>query len=187
MTAAEFEGLSEMELAQKVRIGQNGAYDEIVKRYMQDAYHFSLKLTGNRSEADELSQEGFVRAYAALQEFRGQSQFRSWLFTILVNCYRDTLRRRKRWTGRLERMAPEVRSTARDETDRVEAEELRALIDRRIQELPDRQREVLLLHLCGDLNYTEIGKSLGISPENVKVNLSLARKRLKDQLKSYID
>lgn len=187
MPASEYEGLSEMELAQRVRQGQNGAYDEIVRRYMQDAYHFSLKLTGNRSEADELSQEGFVRAYAALQEFRGQAQFRSWLFTILVNCYRDAIRRRRRWTGRLERMAPEVRSTARAETDLVEVEELRGVIDRKIQDLPDRQREVMLLHLCGDLSYPEIGKSLGISPENVKVNLSLARKRLKDELKGYID
>lgn len=175
----------DMQLALLALDGRNGAFDELVRRHADDAFRFSMRLTGNRSDAEELSQEGFVRAFRALSEYRGESGFRPWLFTILANCHRDAIRSRLRRAGRMARLAREDSAPA-EGIEAIDADELRLAVDRRIEALPDRQREVLTLHLGGRLDYAQIAAALGISRDDVKVNLSLARKRLREELKEIL-
>lgn len=174
-----------MQLALLALDGRNGAFDDLVRRHADDAFRFSMRLTGNRADAEELAQEGFVRAFRSLADFRGESGFRSWLFTILANCHRDAIRARVRRAGRLQRAAREE-SAADEGIEAIDAGELRDVVDRRVEALPDRQREVLTMHLGGKLDYGEIAAALGISRDDVKVNLSLARKRLREELKEYL-
>src|SRR5688572_23325577 len=151
------------ELVVRFQRGEEAAFEDLVRRHMRDAVGFSLRLTGDPSAAEELSQDGFVLAYRHLREFRGESSFRTWLYRILVNLNRDRLRRRSR----------EV--------------ELESLIRARVEELPDRQREVLVLHVYQGLDYKAIAAALDCSYDDVKVNLSLARKRLREDLRERLE
>jgi RNA polymerase sigma-70 factor (ECF subfamily) len=131
---------------------------------------------------------GFVNAYRALRSFRGDSTFKSWLYRIFINQYRDRLRRTRRAEARLSVVREEAlrRQSVDAEHSSLHASELGEVVKGRIEGLPDRQREVLTLHLYQGLDYREIAAALGCTYDDVKMNLSLARKRLKEELKGYL-
>ncbi len=183
----ESEARLDAELVLKFQAGQEGAFGDLVRRHMKDAYSFALRLCGDPQEAEEVSQEGFVQAYRALGSFRGESAFRSWLFRILINLHRDRHRRRRREETRLAVVREEEeRKRAPEEGQDLRAAELAEAVKNRLQVLPDRQREVLVLHVYRGMDYREISAVLGCSYEDVKMNLSLARKRLRAELKEYL-
>jgi len=176
------------ELVLKFKGGEESAFEALVRKYMKEAYAFCLRLTRDAGEAEELSQQGFVSAYRALRKFRGESTFRSWLYQIFVNLHRDWIRRSRRAEARLDTVREEARRRqfARTEESAMHAAELEGVVKEKVEGLPDRQREVLVLHLYQGLSYTEISQVLGCSYDDVKMNLSLARKRLKQELKEYL-
>lgn len=177
------------ELVLKFQGGEQTAFEALVRKYMRDAYAFCLRLTRNADEAEELSQMGFVSAYRALRGFRGESSFRSWLFRIFINHWRDRLRRVRRAEARLDVVREKaVRREAATDDDQaaLRAAELEAVVRAKVELLPPRQREVLALHLYKGLDYRAIASLLGCSYDDVKMNLSLARKKLKEELKAYL-
>jgi RNA polymerase sigma-70 factor, ECF subfamily len=186
---SEGDAMVDAELVLKFQGGEESAFETLVRKYMRDAYAFCLRLTRDAQEAEEISQMGFVNAYRALRGFRGESTFKSWLYRIFINQYRDSLRRTRRAEARLEVVRDEaVRRgpAAPVEAEGLQAAELEDLVKAKVEHLPPRQREVLVLHLYQGLGYPEIAAALGCSYDDVKVNLSLARKRLKDELKEYL-
>lgn len=177
------------DLVLKFRNGEEAAFEDLVRRHMRDAYGFCLRLTGDPAEADELSQDGFVLAYRHLKDFRGESTFRSWLFRILLNRHRDRIRGRRREEGRragLRREEEGRAATGEESGAELRAEELAEVIRNRVQGLPDRQREVLVLHVYQGLAYREIAGLLGCTYDDVKMNLSLARRRLREELREHL-
>lgn len=156
-------------------------FEELLRRHLGDAFRFALGLTGDRQEAEDLAQEGFARAWRAYPSFRGDASFRTWLFTILVHAHRDRLRRLRAWNSRVARL-PRPDEAVDPGFSEVDAEDLRGRILELIRRLPPRQREVLTLHAVEGFDYHQIAKMLGITYQDVKVNLSLARRRLKEML-----
>ncbi len=100
--------MADAELVLKFQGGEASAFEGLVRRYMREAYAFCLRLTGSPAEAEEISQDGFVTAYRALHSFRGDASFRSWLFRILINRWRDRRRSRRREEVRLETVRAEM-------------------------------------------------------------------------------
>ena len=94
------------ELVMRFQGGEEAAFETLVHQHFKDAYSFCMRLTHDATEAEELSQLGFVNAYRALRRFRGESSFRSWLYRIFINLNRDRIRRQRgtrlasRWCGR---------------------------------------------------------------------------------------
>jgi len=186
---SEGDAMVDAELVLKFQGGEESAFETLVRKYMKDAYSFCLRLTHDAQEAEELSQMGFVNAYRALRGFRGESSFKSWLYRIFINQYRDKLRRTRRAEARLAVVREETerkQSATTTEESTLHAAELEEVVKTRIERLPDRQREVLTLHLYQGLDYREISAALGCTYDDVKMNLSLARKRLKEELKGYL-
>jgi RNA polymerase sigma-70 factor (ECF subfamily) len=185
---SEGDAMVDAELVLKFQGGEESAFETLVRKYMKDAYSFCLRLTRDAQEAEELSQMGFVNAYRALRGFRGESSFKSWLYRIFINQYRDRLRRTRRAEARLAvvREEAERRQAMPMEESSLHASELEEVVKDKIELLPERQREVLTLHLYQELDYREIAATLGCSYDDVKMNLSLARKRLKEELKGYL-
>ena len=185
---SEGDAMVDAELVLKFQGGEESAFEALVRKYMNDAYSFCLRLTHDAQEAEELSQMGFVNAYRALRGFRGESSFKSWLYRIFINQYRDRLRRTRRAEARLAdvREEAERKFAARREESEADVSELEAVVKVKVELLPDRQREVLTLHLYQGLDYREIAAALGCTYDDVKMNLSLARKRLKEELKGYL-
>jgi RNA polymerase sigma-70 factor, ECF subfamily len=185
---SEGDAMVDAELVLKFQGGEESAFETLVRKYMKDAYSFCLRLTHDAQEAEELSQMGFVNAYRALRGFRGESSFKSWLYRIFINQYRDRLRRTKRADARLAVVREEaVRKQSQRQSDTAtDTTELEEVVKGKVEGLPDRQREVLTLHLYQGLGYHEIAATLGCTYDDVKMNLSLARKRLKEELKGYL-
>jgi RNA polymerase sigma-70 factor (ECF subfamily) len=185
---SEGDAMVDAELVLRFKAGEESAFETLVRKYMKDAYTFCLRLTHDAERAEELSQMGFVSAYRALRGFRGDSSFKSWLYRIFINLYRDHLRKARRAESRLRVVQEEAqrRQTAVVEESSLHASELADVVKEKVELLPDRQREVLVLHLYQGLSYLDIAAALGCTYDDVKMNLSLARKRLKAELKERL-
>jgi RNA polymerase sigma-70 factor (ECF subfamily) len=175
------------ELVLRFQRGEETAFEDLVRRHMRDAYGFCLRLTGQAGAAEELSQDGFVLAYRHLKEFRGEAGFRTWLYRILLNLHRDRLRRRSREDARIEKLRQDAVRPSTEPGAEARAAELDEVIRRRVAELPDRPREVLVLHVYQGLDYRAIAAALDCTYDDVKMNLSLARRRLRDELKERLE
>jgi RNA polymerase sigma-70 factor (ECF subfamily) len=141
-------------------------------------------MTANESDACELAQEAFLKAYMSLAAFRGGSRFSVWLYRLTYNVCVDFLRRKRR-AGETplpldaETDVPDARAGPEDALLRRET---RALLDRGLGALPPEHREVLLLREVTGLSYAEIAETAGIPEGTVKSRIARARRSLADFL-----
>ena len=159
-------------------------FDRLMLDHLSPALRFAVRLTGDPSAGEELVQEALVRAATARGQFRGAASFKSWLFQIVVNVFRDGLRSKpRRATSELSDDVTDRR--ADDPPDHAAATELAERVARLVSSLPPRQREVIVLVAYERLTTTEAAAVLGITEQNARTNLSLARTELKRQLAPY--
>lgn len=177
----------EAELVVQSRVGDTSAFEELVRRHFKEVFRFCRRYARNEPEAEDLAQESFVNCYRALRTVRGRN-FKAWLFRIVLNVCRSHLRKRYREERKMNRLRFERgrEEPAVEAAPDGERGEMRALLRRHVEELPDRQREVLTLHLSGGLSHAEIAATLGITYDDVKTNLSLARRRLTERLSRFL-
>jgi len=163
--------------------GRSSGVRTLLTQYAARVYHFALRLTKDRHQAEDLTQETLLRAWRHRRRLRDPSAARVWLFQIAANLWRDRLRREKRRPKPVDAPMDDYRSPAalpeRELIDREDLQRALAAMD----SLPARQREVLYLHTCEELSLEEIARILQITPDAVKASLSLARKRIRRQLK----
>lgn len=155
---------------------------DLLEEWVPRVYRFAFHLCNDPHAADELTQETFLRAWRQRGRLRDPGAARVWLFRIAANLWRDRLRRGRSPVAR----AGPLEDTQPDPThspERLAAgrEELARALEA-LDELPPRQRDVLYLSACEGLNTAAVAAVLGISPAAVKASLSLARKKLREQL-----
>lgn len=176
----------EMELVLQSRVGDHTAFEELVRLHFAGVFRMCRRYSRNDQEAEDLAQESFVNCYRALKTVKTRS-FKAWLYRIVLNVCRSNLRKRYREERKLAKLraarGPEEPAV---EGPSVETSDLREAVERRIAALPERQREVLSLHLNAKLSHDEIAQSLGITYDDVKTNLSLARKKLTQALARFM-
>ena len=161
-------------------------FDRLMLDHLSPALRFAVRLTGDPSAGEELVQEALVRAATAREQFRGDASFKSWLFQIVVNVFRDGLRARpRRATCELSDDVSDARPD--DPPSRAAAAELAERVAMLVSALPPRQREVMVLVVYEHLTTTEAAAVLGITEQNVRTNLSLARSEIKRQLAPYFE
>ena len=166
--------------------GNQGLLDRLVAEHLPDALRFALRLSGCQAAAEEIVQEALCRAARGIASFRGQSQFRTWFYRIVISAFHDQLAAsaRQRCAGELTDELCDPRSENPLAT--AMANELRHIIAQRISALPLRQREVLVLTAYEQLRPSEVATVLGISESNVYANLHYARARLREELTPYL-
>ena len=176
----------ELRLIRRVQAGETEAFEDLVRAHEKTVYNLALRMTGDAQDAEDMAQEAFLKAYRSLGDFRGESKFSVWLYRIVSNVCLDFLRRRSR--------RPSVSLTAEDEEgeeqqwdvpdERLSPERLleqkltREAVQAGLRELPEEQREILLLREIKGLSYEEIGEILSLEPGTVKSRIFRARKRL---------
>ena len=178
----------ERALVLRARSGDRAAFGELVKRHMQRAYYIALGLTGSHEDALDLSQEAFARAFRARASLDPDRPFYAWLYQIVrrlcFNFLRDRSTRRRRLDEATPWLAQEAgaRASQSDPARNAERAELRARVQAAIEELPEREREVLVLKEFEGLRYREIAELLGIPIGTVMSRLYCARRRLGEHL-----
>ena len=185
-------------LVNRARLGDHGAFETLVKHYQSRIYNHVARMVQDPSEAEDLAQETFVRAYQALARFRGDASFQTWLYRIASNLAIDASRRRKRRQGQTvsldEPIEDEESALARDFADgtsRTPGEEvasgaLRDQVWSAIAELSAKLRPVVILYDLQGLSYEEIASLLGCPLGTVKSRLFNARCQLRDKLRTRL-
>jgi RNA polymerase sigma-70 factor (ECF subfamily) len=160
-------------------------FDQLVSSHLSAAHRFAIRLAGDVHVAEDLVQEALYRAARGWQGFRGQAAFKTWLFQIVVNVFRDQLGKRGDDARRLDDDLVDARSAG--PADEASAGELGPLVAALVSALPPRQREVLVLVAYEGLTPAQASAVLEISETNARANLAHARQRLKEQLAPYMD
>ena len=176
----------DIKLVRRSQGGDLRAFNHIVERYQSQVFNLSIRMLGDRSSAEDVTQETFTSAYRAIRRFRGGS-LRAWLLRIASNATRDLIRSsRRRPEQSLDRSLdnPGFQPRSRQESPEEYAmrEELAAEIQRAILSLPADQRTVLVLIDVQGLAYEEAAEAADISLGTVKSRLSRGRARVRDYL-----
>ncbi len=189
------EGDDDQELVLKAQRGDVHAFDELVERYHGKIYGLTYNMTSNREDAEDLTQEVFVKAFKALPRFRGNSSFYTWLYRIAVNKtinYRKK-RNRKR-TLSLDQFDQEIKSDEvyHDLTSKgsplrnVSLTELQKKMNEALQSLSEKHRTVVVLHDMQGIPHEEIAKMVGASVGTIRSRLFYARRQLQAELAEFV-
>ncbi len=169
--------------------GERKAYAVLVERYKDLVHNLVYRMVGDVGEAEDISQDAFVRAYLSLGEFRGASRFSTWLCRIALNRCKDALRRRDREVGFAgsrdgEGHGPDVKDERETPLATLERRERDDVLHRALGRLPIKYREAVALRHIEGLDYREIGDILGIPAGAAKVRTFRGREMLRRLLES---
>jgi RNA polymerase sigma-70 factor, ECF subfamily len=170
------------ELIEECRRGQPDAYRALFEKYKDTVYSVALRFSGDVAVAQDIAQDTFLKLFSAIETFRGDSNFESWLYRLVVNCCFDQKRKARRWAPLLDELLSVVRApdiSALDEILRSEmSDQVRAVVD----SLRPEQRMVIVLRYTQGLSYDEIAEILGCSPGTIGSRLNRIHKLLARRL-----
>ncbi|MFQ5876503.1 MAG: RNA polymerase sigma factor [Acidobacteriota bacterium] len=164
-------------LVARFRSGDESAFDALVARHRRDLYGLAYRLTGCHEDADDLSQEAFMRAHRGLRKFRGEAQFRTWMTRIVVNLALNLRRVRRLRAVPLDE-AVGLRGASPEGPDSV----LRRQVREMIGTLPPRQRQVLNLKVYEEMSFVEIAEAAGMAVGTAKATFFQAVQGLRSRL-----
>jgi RNA polymerase sigma factor (sigma-70 family) len=177
---------TESALVERARRGDIRAYEEIVRRYQDVAFRVAYTILGSAEEAEDATQEGFVRAFNALDRFRGGEPLRPWLVTIVANAARTrrtAVARRPTFTLDMTTAYPTDDAAQSPEAVALVAEQRRELLDA-VNSLRQDDQQVIAYRYFLDLSEAETAALLNCARGTVKSRLSRALDRLRQQLSS---
>lgn len=182
---------TDIALIERAQRGDRDAVNQLVLKHQARAYQFAYRLTGNPDDAADLVAEAFVRVYTALPRFRKDSQFTTWLFRIVTNCFLDARKKEsRRPTDQLEDtwLEADAKSTIVESESPVEASERserEEVMQKAIGQLPDYQRAMIVMFHVENLSYEDIAATLDLPIGTVKSRLNRARLALREILEPY--
>ncbi len=191
--------LSDQEIVALARDGREAAYRELIHRYERPVFSLIYRMVRDRALAEDLAQDTFVKVLNALESYRPEYKFSSWIFKIANNVAIDQLRRRELDTLSLDgapdaRTADEIEATALQAVDRtetplaeLESRELGSLIEQAIGKLRPEYRACILLRHVEGRSYEEIAEALDLPLGTVKTYIHRARHELREYLEPYRD
>jgi len=189
------ETVSDQALVARCQAGEEGAFDELVLRYQQRALNVAFQVLRNHEDASEVAQDAFVNVYRHISEFRGDSEFRTWLHQIVLNLARNKhrwwKRRGKATTVSMDQPLATAEGELMREFEAPGDAPDRALVRREyvleisavMDQLPRKFREVLVLRNIEELSYEEIAEVLDCSIGTVKSRIARAREALRAKVK----
>ncbi|HMR92388.1 MAG TPA: sigma-70 family RNA polymerase sigma factor [Chitinophagaceae bacterium] len=181
-------GLNDNQIIGKVLAGEQQAYSLLVSRYQNYVFTLAMRLTKNREDAEEVAQDSFVKAYRYLADFRGESRFSTWLYSIVNTTGITFLRKKKLETYSLdnEKVFEAADNQGTDSGANVIEQKSRiTMVNRAIALLSTDDAAIITLFYKNEQTLEEIATILGIEANTAKVRLHRARARLKEKMESY--
>ena len=186
---------SDLELVRRAQRNERGAFDLLVLKYQHKVVKLVARLLRDPAEAEDVSQEAFVKAYRALGSFRGDSAFYTWLYRIAVNTARNAIASRQRrpldYEAELSESEQSNLASRLRHTDTPEAtvlsEEIRQTVNEAIEQLPEDLRTAIVLREVEGLSYEEIAAAMDCPVGTVRSRIFRAREAIDRALKPLLD
>lgn len=180
---------SEPILIQRAQRGDHDAFAALVQEHQRYVYNLALRVVKDENEALDLAQETFVRAWTALPNFKGQSQFRTWLYRIVTNlCYNRLPNLRRSLNDLGDDVMEDIPEPGFDTpADEIESAETRRHLHRAMDELDENYRLLITLRYQNELSYEEIAATLNLPLGTVKTGIFRAKAQLRHALAALED
>lgn len=186
----------DFDLIQAINSGQVDKFHDLVKRYDQKLYNFSLRMCRDHSDAEDMVQDTFLNVFKYLKDFRYETKFKNWLYKVAASTCIKKRRKSKFAPERelsLDEFMPSDEAESTDHVpewalmplDRLLNEELAGAVHQGILAIPKKYRMVIVLRDIEGFSTAETAQILNLSQSNVKVRLHRARLYLRDKLKGY--
>lgn len=173
---------NDRETIEACRRGDHDAFRALFEAYQDKVYSIALRYSGDSAVAMDIAQEAFLKVLSAIQNFRGDSSFETWLYRLVVNCCLDHHRRGRRWIPLVDNVVEAVRTAGESVFDRLVRTERGEQVQEGVKKLPPEQRIVVVLRYTEGLSYDEIAEILNCSPGTVASRLNRAHKTLERRL-----
>jgi len=186
----------DFELIRAINSGQSDRFPDLVKRYEQKLYNFSLRMCRDPVDAEDIVQDAFINVFKYLKDFRYETKFKNWLYRIAAStCIKR--RRKSKFAPERELSLDEFYHQEESESpkqvpnwalmplDKLLNNELLDQVNQAIFSLPEKYRLIIVLRDIEGFSTAETAQILNVSPANVKVRLHRARLFLRDKLKGY--
>lgn len=181
-------GQNDNEIISRVLSGEQQAYAVLVNRYQSYVFTLALRFIKSREDAEEVAQDIFVKAYKALADFKGNSKFSTWLYTIVNNTCITFLRKKKLEIHSLDKEGVFEVADSQDSgfrANQVEQKSKIAMVNNAIGLLNADDAEIITLFYKGEQSLEEIAQILGLETNTAKVRLHRARARLKEKMEKH--
>jgi RNA polymerase sigma-70 factor (ECF subfamily) len=181
-------GLGDNEVISRVLRGEQNAFAELVSRYQAYVFTLVMRMVKSREEAEEVAQDVFIKAYRSLADFRGESKFSTWLYTIANTTSITFLRKKKLDIHSLDNEKVFEAANSRDSgfnANIIEQKSRINMVNEAIGMLSPDDAEVITLFYKAEQNLEEIARILGIEANTAKVRLHRARTRLKEKMEKH--
>jgi RNA polymerase sigma-70 factor (ECF subfamily) len=186
---------SDLSLVRRAQEEDSSAYDELIRRYQQRIYATLYHMTSNHDDANDLTQETFIKGYRALKGFKGDSSFYTWIYRIAVNKTINFLKQRKNRSQMSlndvdfnAEHDPDLVALISDRTPRREVSltELQEKLNEAMQKLSEPHRLAVTLHDVQGMSHEEIAKVMDCNIGTVRSRLFYARQQLQAYLSDYL-
>jgi RNA polymerase sigma-70 factor (ECF subfamily) len=169
----------ELKLIQDFNDGNEQAYNQLVLRYKEKIYWIVRRMIPDHDDADDITQNVFIKAYQSLHSFKGDSSFYTWIYRIAINLSLNEIRRKKfRQTFTIDEEIHQIQSSDDLPIDVLVRKERTQQIKDAIELLPEKQKKVFVLRYYEELPYEEIAKILHTSVGGLKANYFHAVKKI---------
>jgi RNA polymerase sigma factor (sigma-70 family) len=170
------------EIIQQVRSGRKEQFRFVISHCNQPLYRTAIVILKNESDAEDAMQSAYLKAFAHLSSFKGESTFLTWITRILINECKMLLRKRKSVVSLDDEEVLETQSNNESAVDQISKQQLNAWLEKSIIDLPEKYRLVYITREVNDMSTEETAAALGLSEENVKVRLHRAKSFIRESL-----
>jgi RNA polymerase sigma-70 factor, ECF subfamily len=169
--------------------GDTNAFAVLVDRYKDMVFTLSLKMLREREEAEEVSQDTFLKIYRSINKFNGESKFSTWIYKVTFNTCLDRLKKNKRLriVAGLDEFTEQEALSLINVLHSIEDKERKQMIQDCLNSLPGEDGFLLALYYFEEQSLEEIAKIISITPNNVKIRLYRGRKKLSALLKERLE
>lgn len=183
----------DIELIRRIQKGDEGAFEEIVRRYSNRIINLATQIMGSQDDGWDIAQEVFISVWRNIKSFNTDKNFYPWIRKITINaCYEELRKRKRHIESSLDDVEddepsidlPDKTYSPEDIFDEIE---LKEVVEKALNSLPEHYRVTLWLRIIENLSYEEIAETLNINIGTVKSRLNMARKLMQDKLKYYLE
>ena len=181
--------LTDEDYIEKTLNGDSNAFAFLIERYKDMVFTLAVKMTKNREEAEEVSQDAFLKAFKYLPKFKGDSKFSTWLYKIAYHTSLDAIKKYSSHRNNItiDEITINYISSVETILDGIERKERAIVINNCLEKLPEDEKAILLFFYFKELSLKEIVEITSMSEANVKVKLHRARKKLLSIVKNTVE